>query len=768
VNQNNRKNNNKISPLCSLSLVVLFLFLLITPVFADGFAKHQVSVAYVYNFAKNVEWPLQGKSLFRIAVYGDADPALVDAFDSLKKRTRIQDLPIDVFYIRTLSAADEYDLVYILQPNKNALNDFYVVADSKPVLLVTDDYPDPSLVMINLQAKDNRIKFEVNKSNIINQGLKPLPELILNGGNEIDVAALYREGQSSLIKLQKQLASREKRLSSLEQKILQQEVLNEELQKKMQLLNLDIKKSSDQIIQQTQLLQQQDKQIERANLEKTGLLTEINNRTQQLESQQNMLTQVMTKIEQGEGRVKELDQVIKNQESRLVEQDHAITNLDQTVTSQKRSLLYSWALVFLGLLLIITIWFAYLTKKRDNRRLANHAQDLQFAKDRLLIAKRKADEASQAKSDFLSLMSHELRTPLQAIIGYTEVVLEELKFNDESRHLNDLTRVINNSERLLKLINSVLDLAKMEAGRMSLDLTQVKLSELVEDALGSIKPLADKKSLVLYTSVNDGESLPIADPEKLLLIMINLLGNAVKFTASGSVSLQATHENGAIDISVTDTGIGISANQIQLIFNAFHQLDHSRARKFEGSGLGLAITKQLVDLMGGKINVQSEPGQGTEFSVHIPLPIIPADKNNDEKYGGKTVDSYHEEESIIASDNVVMIDDDPAFLDIMARTLRADGYGVHTALDAVTGYQLLKKIKPKVITLDLLLPDQHGWTLFEKIKSDQELKEIPVIIISMVDEEKYSHTNKIDDYLTKPVRIETLKHAVQRLVPKSL
>jgi signal transduction histidine kinase/CheY-like chemotaxis protein len=767
VNLNNRNNKNKIFSHYLFPLLAFFLLPLSVSAFAQGVARHQVSVAYVYNFAKNVEWPVQGKDRFRIAVHGDTSPALVDAFDALKKHTRIQDLPIEVFYIHSLKAVDEYQLVYLLQPNKTLLNDFYAIADGKPVLLVTENYADPSLVMINLQEKDGKIKFEVNKSNIINQDLKPLPELILNGGNEIDVAALYREGQSSLVKLQKQLASREKRLSGLEQKILQQEVLNEELHKKMQELNLEIQKSSNQITQQTQLIQQQDQQIDRANLEKTGLLTEIKTRTEQLDSQQKMLSTVMKKIEQGEGRVKELDQVIKKQESRLLEQDHAITHLDQTVTSQKRSLLYSWALVLLGLLFIITIWFAYLTKRRDNRRLANHAQDLQFAKDRLLIAKRKADEASQAKSDFLSLMSHELRTPLQAIIGYTEVVLEELKFNDESRHLNDLTRVINNSERLLKLINSVLDLAKMEAGRMSLDLTQIKLSELVEDALGSIKPQADKKSLALHTSVKDGDFLPVADPEKLLLIMINLLGNAVKFTSSGSVSLQAWHENNAIEISVTDTGMGISANQVQLIFNAFHQLDHSRARKFEGSGLGLAITKQLVDLMGGKINVQSEPGKGSVFSVHIPLPITPVDKNNEEGYGGKANDTYYEEESIISTDNVVMIDDDPAFLDIMARTLRAEGYGVHTALDAITGYQLLKKIKPKVITLDLLLPDQHGWSLFEKIKSDQDLKEIPVIIISMIDEEKYSHPNQIDDYLTKPVRLETLKHAVQRLVPKN-
>src|SRR5690606_24965482 len=233
-----------------------------------------------------------------------------------------------------------------------------------------------------------------------------------------------------------------------------------------------------------------------------------------------------------------------------------------------------------------------------------------MARDRLAIARRKAEDASQAKSEFLALMSHELRTPLQAIIGYTEVVIEELKLADETDHLNDLNRVILNSERLLKLINSVLDLAKIESGRMDLDLTEVKLSRLVEEALGTVAPLLEKNSVRLHVDVDDGDDLPVADPEKLLHILINLLGNASKFAAKGQVRVKAYHQPHQIYISVADTGIGISAEQQAAIFDPFRQADSGTTRKFQGSGLGLSITRQLCELMGGGIRVESQVGVG--------------------------------------------------------------------------------------------------------------------------------------------------------------
>jgi CheY-like chemotaxis protein len=245
--------------------------------------------------------------------------------------------------------------------------------------------------------------------------------------------------------------------------------------------------------------------------------------------------------------------------------------------------------------------------------------------------------------------------------------------------------------------------------------------------------------------------------------LINLLGNAIKFAPNGQVRIKAYHQPQLIYISVADTGIGISKEQQATIFDPFKQADSGTTRKFQGSGLGLSITRQLCELMGGGIRVESDLGAGSKFIVELPLPITPtavqAPKSDDEPQISVPAALTP------AGEQVVMIDDDPAFLDIMARTIRAEGYNVHTASDAESGWRLIQAIKPDVITLDLFLPDQHGWILFERIKADPDVCDIPVIVISMIEERKRFNRQPAEEYLTKPVRRETLKHAIQRLAP---
>lgn len=722
--------------------------------------KQKITASYIYNFAKNIEWPNEAAmASFDIAVFNDNKTPIYSELELLAEKVKLKNLPITISQVNNAKLLGKYQLVYIENANSQSVTDIYNAVEGKPVLLVTFDFASKQLVMINLISVSNdRLRFEVNKSNLINQGLKALPELILNGGTEIDVAKLFREGQTSLVDLQKQLQGREKTLADLTANIQNQEALNARLEQQMLDLNKSIQKSDA-------LIAAQNEQLEKGKKERLDLVSEVEQRTKELSAQQQELKLIVSEISAREKRVVELDKTIKNQEVELKTQKDAIASLDETVDTQKKALMYSWGLVVLGLALIITVWIAYSIKRRDNQRLATKAQDLQFAKDRLAIAKRKAEDASQAKGEFLSLMSHELRTPLQAIIGYTEVVIEDLKLNDDQVHIKDLTRVINNSERLLKLINGVLDLAKIESGRMELDLTEVKLSSLVDDAVGTIKPLLEKNTIQLKVDVNDGAFMPMADPEKLLHMMINLLGNATKFSPNGIVTLKAHHESHRIYISVADTGIGMSPEQQQHIFDPFRQADSSTTRKFQGSGLGLSITRQLCEMMGGTIAVESQLGVGSTFIVDVPLPIEP-----DSSFGQSGVSDDQDWEEAeqnpdVTGNHIVMIDDDPAFLDIMARTMRREGYVVHTAHDAETGFKLLQKVKPQVITLDLLLPDQHGWLLFEKIKEDDDLKDIPVIIISIMDDRKYTYKRQAEEYLTKPIRRETLKLAVQRLAP---
>ena len=735
---------------------------------AQSLNKQKITASYLYNFAKNIEWPNE-KSMtsFNIGFYGSDNPLLLNEIRTMATSVKLRSLPITVTQVSTLNTLSRFHLVYVEQANNNMVSDIYDALGSQPVLLVTAEYPNQQLVMINLITDNDRLRFEVNRSNIINHGLKPLPELILNGGTEIDVARLYREGQASLVTLPKQLQNREKTLNELSSAIDAQEAKNLLLENQLTELNQSIQKSDALIADQNRLIQNQLDQIERSKQERLRLLEEVEQRTQELDDQQQQLDAIVQQIDRREKRLAELNTTIKSQENEILTQRQAIAGLDEKVDAQKTALAYLWGLVSLGVLLIITILIGYTIKRRDNQRLAEHSKDLQIAKDRLAIAKRKAEDASQAKSEFLSLMSHELRTPLQAIIGYTEVVIEELKLADDENHINDLARVISNSERLLKLINGVLDLAKIESGRMELDLTEVKLSSLVDEALGVVAPLLEKNAIRLNVDVDDGSFLPMADPEKILHILINLLGNASKFSPQGTITITALHQPNRIYISVADTGIGLSAEQQQQIFEPFRQADSGNTRKFQGSGLGLSITRQLCEMMGGSIEVESKLGEGANFIVDLPLPIeLPP------AFGGPGVDAnadvaIHDSDIASNGQHIVMIDDDPAFLDIMARTMQSEGFLVHTAHDAETGLRLLHTVKPDIITLDLLLPDQHGWMLFEKIKADPALQDIPVIIISIMDERKQTHKHQAEDYLTKPIRRETLKLAIQRLVPKN-
>ncbi len=699
---------------------------------AQGLTREKLTASYLYNFAKNIQWPNeQGLKQFKIGVYESSDARLFDELQTMATRVRVRSLPIQVDKLSATSALTSYQLIFIDPQATKNITALYDRLDSKPVLLVTSEFSNKQLVMINLITDADRLKFEVNKSNLINHGLTPLPELILNGGTEIDVAKLYREGQASLVAMQKQLQSRERALDELANTIKSQEAINQRLQQQLGGLQQNIHDSDALISKQNEQLQEQKKQIDQSRQERERLLQEVDARTQELNQQQASLNKIAAEIDQREKRLAQLNQTILTQEQEISSQKAAIAGLDQQVDAQKVSLKYLRGLVILGALLIITIVIAYNTKRLANQRLAARSKDLQIAGERLAIAKRKAEDASQAKSEFLSLMSHELRTPLQSIIGYTELVIEELKMEDDHKHVDDLTRVITNGERLLKLINGVLDLAKIEAGRMELDLTEVRLSSLVDEALGAVGSLLEKSRIQVQKEVDDGASLPLADPEKILHILINLLGNACKFSQDGQVQVKALHQESRIYISIADTGIGMTAEQQQHIFDPFRQADSSTTRKYQGSGLGLSITRQLCELMGGSIRVESELGKGACFIVEIPLPIANAHKQPAlAPVAAAPVNDFDLDD---VHDHLVIIEPEPVLLEVLARGLQQEPVQLHGAPDALGGLQLARELKPRAIVLDLHLPNQQAWVFLEKMRAQHELATIPVMAVSLMD-----------------------------------
>ncbi|WP_045860265.1 YfiR/HmsC family protein [Teredinibacter purpureus] len=727
---------------------------------AWAFSRDEIIASYLYNFIKTIEWPEQGTlQTITVGVYKPIDPLLPSQLQNHFKGALIHGLPIKIESISSDERLGSLQMLYIEESHNNALESLYRALGSSSTALVTNNYPAKQWVMINLSTTpDNRIQFEINKANMLVQGLTVLPDIILNGGSEIDVAQLFKAGQASLIKVQQNLRDREAQLKQLETGVKTLRSENTSLNTNLKVLQDNISHTQALLNEQKSLITKQRATLEKTNRERLRLTEDVEKKSQQLVNRQYLLEDIGQKIAARETKLKDLNDTLLKQKTTIIEQDDTITTQGIVVNNLI-------ALVFLGLILVgVAVW-AYVNKKRDAERLELRGRELSVARDKLATAKARAEDANQAKSEFLSLMSHELRTPLQAIIGYADVVIEDLKLEGKDTHATDLNRVITNSERLLRLINSVLDLAKIESGRMDINLRPVDLESIVADAVANIRPQCAAKRLELIVSASNGIALPIADSEKLLHIILNLLSNACKFTNSGVIKIVAENREKAIYISVQDTGPGISTQQLPFVFDRFQQADASTTRQHQGSGLGLAITKQFCELMGGNIEVHSELLMGTTFTVLIPQPIHTAEDVN-ELSSAKIRETIKNEKIIKGNDTIgttiLLIDDDDEFINIMTRTLSHEHYSVFSASTANEGLLLAKELNPSIIIIDLLLPDMHGWELFKALKETPMLAGTPLLVASVLDEKLQSELMGADDFLTKPVSRKTIVKAVKK------
>jgi len=378
----------------------------------------------------------------------------------------------------------------------------------------------------------------------------------------------------------------------------------------------------------------------------------------------------------------------------------------------------------------------------------------------LQAANQELARANKLKSEFLANVSHELRTPLSAIIGFSQILLDGIDGPVTEEQEQDISQVNKSGQSLLALINQILDLSKIEAGKMELSLERVDLPNLIGSVLDSISPLAQEKGLQIDTRFALGLPAVEADPGRLKQIVINLLSNAVKFTERGHIEIVAQPSGRMVRIAVKDTGIGISDEAQKVIFEEFVQGDGSSTRRHGGTGLGLSIVRKLVEMHGGAIAVVSEPGVGSTFTF-----TVPAWASGQAALGPAQRRPLRRPNQGLPGAAILVVDDDPSVRQLIARHLEQEGWKTVQASNAADALQLAREVRPMLITLDIMMPDASGWWVLEKLKEDPQTAGIPVLVVTIVEDQRLVFALGASDYLGKPYERGALIAKIHRLLP---
>ncbi len=372
-----------------------------------------------------------------------------------------------------------------------------------------------------------------------------------------------------------------------------------------------------------------------------------------------------------------------------------------------------------------------------------------------------AEAANRAKSSFLANMSHELRTPLSAIIGYAEMISEEIEDGTEAPDLaRDVTKIEGNARHLLGLINDVLDLSKVESGKMEAFAETFDVRATVEEVGSTVGALMDKKNNRLVLDLGEGADGRLgvmhSDITRVRQILLNLLSNAAKFTENGTITLSVSRDgDDRIRFAVSDTGIGMTPEQLAKLFQRFQQADASTTRQFGGTGLGLALTKAFAAMLGGVIEVTSIHGAGSTFAVTLPARL------DAEMVAGTAIEADAAGDAPDRERDVVLvIDDDATQRDLTSRFLVREGFAARTAADGPTGLALARRLRPRAILLDVTMPGMDGWSVLSKLKADPDLADIPVVMVTFHSERALAASLGAADYVMKPVDWNRLRHVM--------
>lgn len=575
-------------------LIILVSVLLLSPNArsAQQIKRHESIVAYIYNFAKNIHWENEQEiSEFNFHFIGD-DQGIIDVLNNLAETETLRNRPIKVTSSRSLTDLENIHLLFVETTRESVLSSVLTAIEGKNILLITDGFDDMRRIMINfVNMPDNRLRFEINRANIINENLTILPDMVFLGGTEIDVAKLYKESQDSLRYKEEEIIILGQNLDSLKSQI--------------ESSKLAIQVQRNKIDEQESQLEnsRQDQQKLQNNI--TILQGTLSAQHEELEEYDQLMKDLLEEIAEGNETLTNQQVKIESQNYEISRQEKVLEGQKEQITSQKEILYLLTIIVLLVFVLSVFIYQAYKNKQRSNLQL--------------IIQKTKLEELDHLKSLFMASMSHELRTPLNSIIGFSGLISAGRAGNINTVQKKQINIINKNANHLLSLINDILDISKIESGKINLSIEELGIKDVVQEIVETIKPAANEKGLDLILDISE-EIRIHSDKRRVKQVLINLVNNAVKFTDEGSVKISAQLSNaGQVEISVIDTGAGVKKEDMNRLFQSFQRIDIASTKRKEGTGLGLYVSRQLMTLLGGDISAKSEYGEGSVFTMILPL-----------------------------------------------------------------------------------------------------------------------------------------------------
>ncbi len=688
---------------------------------------------------QHTTWPDDSESeQFIIGLYG-RDTELSRTLRRAVSDITIRDKTIAVATYRSLDEAAAAHVLVVSRTRNPDLTEIVTALENSQTLVVTDGSEDDKNIMINFTYPARmRLAFEVNRSNIVYAGLTLSKDILLFGGTELDAAVIYKETEAELdrakavaLEQEKQLAAQKRTIDQQQIEVAANQAELEKLEDSLANIQTTLKASEEalalnalDLMKNQNVLAEKEKFIDRYS-------KRINSNLERLQGQQDE---------------------ISAKESLIDEQNEVLARQVSTIEFQKYVLWAAAAVVLLVLFLIATIFRSYRGKHRINLQLQGKTKELE-------VANKQLQEVTEAKSRFLSTMSHEIRTPMNGVIGMAEL-LEDTKLNTQQREY--LSLIITSADTLLSLINDILDFSKIEADRLELERIPFNLRDILGDTLQSMALRASEKGLELTFHIPpDVPDRLLGDPIRLRQVIVNLVGNAIKFTETGEVDLDLqllhiTDGSARIRFEVLDTGMGITKAQQRKIFEAFGQADTSTTRQFGGSGLGLAIASQLVEIMGGNMAVNSTPGRGSSFSFSADFDI--SDESASQPLHPDSLNNLR----------ALVVDDNSTNRMILEELLQSWGMQVHLADSAASALTHIDQMSGEeqsfaIALLDVMMPHMDGFDLVEQLRQREQLVSMRILMLTSAgrtEQEALREKLDISRIMLKPVKHSDLLGAI--------